>query len=262
MALVRFSASIDSIVGNVGGGIFTNSPYGPMLKRHGWRPGKCERKFWAAYDADPYEGSVTDFDIAEFCAEKGYKSRLWGTLTSQEQVSWETAASQMTWYNRLGDPYTPSGYLLWMRCSMNLQRTGTVPPSTAPSFQGQPMNYDIGVAQDQSGNLLATINTLGNLDEYYVCIYIYDKWPGFGVGDYLPNKFPSAKQIRRNSTLWAKWAPTQAQQTFDITAYFTARYGSIPFGYSLLLRYEFITKTTGMRFMGVSSYMPLVAPQA
>lgn len=260
MALLKMGPLATQIAGSIGGTIFMDSRYGQACRAKGWRREKCIRKFWAAYDENPIQGGFTDADIAEFCAEKGYKSRVWGSMTTAEQASWNQAASQFTWYNRLGDPYTPTGFLLFMQMSMNLQRTGRSVPATAPQFSGQPAGYDISIAQDQAGDLILGFNTLGNLDDYFILVYIYDKFPGFPIAPNHPDKIPSAKVMRRNSTRWLQVQPASAQDTFDITAYFTARYGTIPFGSSILFMTEFLDATTGQRFPGVTQYFDLVAP--
>jgi len=48
----------------------------------------------------------------------------WDTLTEEERDTWRTGASNETWYNSLGQPYTPKGYDVFMRRNLNRQKIG------------------------------------------------------------------------------------------------------------------------------------------
>jgi hypothetical protein len=48
----------------------------------------------------------------------------WDALTEEERDTWRSGASTETWYNSLGQPYTPKGYDVFMRRNLNRQKIG------------------------------------------------------------------------------------------------------------------------------------------
>lgn len=51
-------------------------------------------------------------------------STAWRNLTESDRTTWINAASTMTWSNRLGGTYTPSGYDLYMQRNFNRLKLG------------------------------------------------------------------------------------------------------------------------------------------
>jgi len=57
----------------------------------------------------------------------------WQLLTAANMSSWNVLASSLTYYNSLGQAYSPSGQQLYMQASVNALLNNTVAPSTAPT---------------------------------------------------------------------------------------------------------------------------------
>ena len=58
----------------------------------------------------------------------------WSSLLTQiERDSWNTLAAGLTWYNRFGDPYTPTGYNVYIQVNNNRALIGDPLFTTAPA---------------------------------------------------------------------------------------------------------------------------------
>jgi len=63
-------------------------------------------------------------------------SQAWGgTLTSDQRGTWERRAQTVIWKNRLGDPYIPSGYQLFMKWNIRRLVSGLGLKVIAPAEQ-------------------------------------------------------------------------------------------------------------------------------
>ena len=51
-------------------------------------------------------------------------SRQWKSLVPEKQLQWESAASLLTWFTKVGIAYTPSGYQVFSQCNLNLFKCG------------------------------------------------------------------------------------------------------------------------------------------
>lgn len=51
-------------------------------------------------------------------------SRSWQSLIARRQLQWDSVASLLTWYSKVGVAYTPSGYQVFTQCNLNLLKCG------------------------------------------------------------------------------------------------------------------------------------------
>jgi len=243
MALVKLSGLISTIRGNIGGTTFYPTQYGLGMRLHG----NHKRKKWYKQEV---QSGVDPAVAAHECGDLETIAQNWGDLSITYKNQWDTLASSLSWTNRLGDPYTPSGYQVYVQRMMNFLGETNSLLKSAPADVHAPSGYAIGEGTSAGGFPQLKINTLGNLDEYWIVPVLFNQWPGFATAPAGPNKTPSYKEIRRNGTTLAYFVPALAGDTYDFDDFYTARYGGAPAGYSNVYLYDFISKTTGQRFMG------------
>lgn len=58
-------------------------------------------------------------------------SSSWKGLEDANRSSWNNAAALLTWYTKVGEPYTPTGYAYYNQCNLNLSAQG-LPPIITP----------------------------------------------------------------------------------------------------------------------------------
>ncbi len=51
-------------------------------------------------------------------------ARKWQQLTAAQRLTWEAQAALLTWYTKVGVPYTPSGYQLFSQNNLNRLKIG------------------------------------------------------------------------------------------------------------------------------------------
>lgn len=51
-------------------------------------------------------------------------ARKWQQLTAAQRLTWEAQAALLTWYTKVGIPYTPSGYQLFSQNNLNRLKIG------------------------------------------------------------------------------------------------------------------------------------------
>lgn len=102
MALVKFSALISGMWGKLNGSIFSSTRQGYIIKN----------KFTPTNPQTPLQQSTR--------ARIAFLSSNWKTLTDNQRLLWNNAASSHIRFNHWGDPYIMSGYTLFLSCNINL----------------------------------------------------------------------------------------------------------------------------------------------
>lgn len=94
-----------------------------------WRSLKIARDVWT--------GTVPN--TAKQVTQQGYLttvSQAWGgTLTADERETWNGRAKTVIWSDRLGNPYIPNGYQLFMKWNIRRLVMGLAILTTAPGAQ-------------------------------------------------------------------------------------------------------------------------------
>lgn len=105
--MAQFKSSLGDIIGSVGGVSFQRSSQGYTVKSKpiGMQP------------RTPLQTSQR----SKICRS----SVSWSAdLDEDQRIGWNNLAVTQIWYNKFGDPYTPSGYLLYQKISQNRALVG------------------------------------------------------------------------------------------------------------------------------------------
>lgn len=115
MTSFKLSGLLSDAVGKLGGSTFTRNRSGIYMRQ--WRTPINPRSA-AQQSARALLTQV---------------SQHWATMDSADRDKWEDAASKLTWTNRFGDPYSPSGFDLFCMCNINCLTAGGSIFDDAPS---------------------------------------------------------------------------------------------------------------------------------
>ncbi len=118
MAQVIFSALVSSMTGKMGGSFFRKGSGGTNLVA-------CTTKMTKA-DSGRANLETSQNNLAEM-------ARSWRGITAPERNAWMLGAQSLTYYNKAGQPYTPSGYTYYCKANLNLLAI-TEPMITLPSI--------------------------------------------------------------------------------------------------------------------------------
>lgn len=117
MSSFKLSGLFSDAVGKIGGSTFTRNRAGLYMRN--WRSPINPRTA-----AQQYIRTIMK-NVAQY----------WGTISQVYRDQWIDAASKLTWTNRFGDPFTPSGFDLFCMCNVNYLMTG------APYLVNAPSNF-------------------------------------------------------------------------------------------------------------------------
>lgn len=110
MAFLRLSGLLTSMTGKLNGSYFSQKKGGTTMNR-------CGSKLTKA------DSGRQSLQLAQNTL--GFIARKWSTLAPEDQLTWVTFAGTLTWLNKAGMEYTPSGYEVFMSCNLNkYQLTG------------------------------------------------------------------------------------------------------------------------------------------
>ena len=104
MASIKLGAIIADIKGKINGNYFAKRNNTTILAR-------CGSKLTKA-DAGRQSLQIARIRVAQI-------SRSWKSISAEQLLKWNNAAALLTWYTKVGVPYTPSGYQLYSQCNMN-----------------------------------------------------------------------------------------------------------------------------------------------
>lgn len=123
-ALAKYGALITEIKGSVGGTTFKGTKQG----------GSVQNKI-TKVDAGRGSGKITKADagrVIQVIGNTVANSTAWKDLTDAQRQTWVTQAPNYPFYNKFGEPYTPSGFQLYMSCNNNLLNIGESVLTDAP----------------------------------------------------------------------------------------------------------------------------------
>lgn len=139
MAFVRLSALVTSLTGKLGGSYFSQKKGGTTVNRCGSKLTK----------ADSGRNTLqTQQNLLAFTA------RSWRSLVSDERLAWKNFAGTLTWKNKAGFDYTPTGYEVYCSCNLNLAKIQTQRIKFPVVSTGDAVLTDISIEWANSGKLL------------------------------------------------------------------------------------------------------------
>jgi hypothetical protein len=133
MATIRFGNIITGAAGKIGGTIIQRGRSGSQM-RNLTKP-------------IPARSNASAQVHARFQAIAG----IWRGLTVSQRQSWTDLADTLTRFNRLGDPYTPSGQQIFTEFSLNqriVRPQGTL--ISAPTLEPQPDIFNVRLEGDHN----------------------------------------------------------------------------------------------------------------
>jgi hypothetical protein len=139
MAFVRLSALVTSLTGKLGGSYFSQKKGGTTLNR-------CGSKLTKA-----------DSGRASLQAQQNLlanTSQTWRLLAGDERLAWKNFAGTLTWKNKAGFDYTPTGYEVYCSCNLNLGKIQTQPITFPVVSVGDAILANITLEWDNTGKLL------------------------------------------------------------------------------------------------------------
>jgi len=105
MASIKLGAIVADIKGKIAGNYFAKRKNTTILAVCGSKLTKADAGRTALQSA---RNSLT------------IVSRSWKSLVASARTNWDSAASLLTWYTKVGIAYTPSGYQVFTQCNLNL----------------------------------------------------------------------------------------------------------------------------------------------
>lgn len=142
MAFLRLSALVTSITGKLNGSYFSQKKGGTTVNRCGSKLTKADSGRTALQTQQNLLGST---------------ARSWRELTNEERLSWLGFAGTLTWKNKAGMDYTPTGYEVFCSCNLNLAKI-TESPITTPVTSSGDLNIDDVYMAFNVSNELVLVN--------------------------------------------------------------------------------------------------------
>ena len=143
MASITYSAPVDEIRGSIGGTTFSRNKAGAYVTRR-YKP--------VLPIANARQTAIAQF--TRFGAG-------WLTLlTDAQRLAWNTKAATLTWTNRLGGNYTPTGNQLYMRTSVLLRTINRYPAVAPPAT---PVEPSYAFTMDYLGGTGVRVTSVGAL---------------------------------------------------------------------------------------------------
>lgn len=124
MASIKYGAITSEIKGNIGGTTFQGGRAGTIIKLSSGRTGKLTK-------ADAGRMFVPKVVIAAVAG-------LWRGLSQEERDTWTTGAVNYPALNKFGEPYTPSGYQVFMTLNTQLYNLTGVTLTSCPAPESIP----------------------------------------------------------------------------------------------------------------------------
>ena len=139
MAFVRLSALVTSLTGKLGGSYFSQKKGGTTLNRCGSKLTKAD------------SGRATLQAQQNLLANT---SQTWRLLVADERLAWRNFAGTLTWKNKAGFDYTPTGYEVYCSCNLNLQKVGAQRITLPVVSEGDANINDISIYFDNNAKLV------------------------------------------------------------------------------------------------------------
>lgn len=161
MALVKFGNGVANISGRIDGTVFSRVRGGAVAR--GWT-----KPVNTPTPAQTAARSIFGGNVA-----------VWSGIT--DKAAWNAAASLLTRFNRLGEPYTPTGRQLAIEVNQNLKSIDVTPPLTVPPADFEAPGGISGLS-DSAAEVTAgsiTLLDITTISVGPVTNYVIDATPSF-----------------------------------------------------------------------------------
>lgn len=217
MGIIKFGGGVSAISGKVGGTVYARNRAGAYARN------------WA---------KPTNTPTAKQSANRlafGNVSKDWAALTSLQQEGWNTLASTVTRFNRLGDAYTPTGRQIFLESANNMRVISQTPLTDAPISLLQPT-----IDGTPSLNIVQTMGTLTTAQVNGLAAQA-------GINYVLEATKPFADTKTNFTTDYRQLKIDITGTTIDFETPYAATYGSVmPANTQVSIRLRYIDTQNGM----------------
>jgi hypothetical protein len=220
MGSIKFSGLVTGIKGKIGGTVFQTNRNGYSAKNntgkgHGYVIG---------------DGGVArmkqNLRVATLAS-------AWGTLTPEQRNAWINEATNWTFFNRFGDPYTPSGYELFLHVNLNLYVAEAI-SLTEPATQQEIFPVDRFVIQNNSISNFTVEWASPTANKFRILIY--------GSRQQKQGKSISGQTFKQISSIAAN-----ISLPYDLTNDLLNAYSILQVGATIWLKVDVVNIETGQR---------------
>lgn len=127
MASIKLSALISDIRGKSNGSYFAKRNNTIIMANNPFKSGNKQAGKESLQQA---RGAVA------------FISSRWQSIEPTDRIAWNNAAALLTWYTKVGEPYTPTGYQYFNQCNLNLMAQG-LPPIVTPLIPQAAVNMEL-----------------------------------------------------------------------------------------------------------------------
>ena len=218
MAFLKLSGLLSSITGKLNGSYFSQKKGATTMNTNPARINK----------ANTNRTSLQQVQLA-FAKQ----SRNWRNLTEEAKLAWTNYAGTLTFYNKAGLPYTPTGYEVYVSCNLNLKVIGSanIPLPVVSEGDGDINKVDVSFSIT---NILELNYTGGAVTDAGIVVYAsapQSAGVNRPIGGY--------KKIYSNNTI-----PVGAT---SLNSGYLATYGYYPLLGMIFFRVEIITPSSGRK---------------
>lgn len=218
MAMIKLQMGFSDIKGKLNGSYFQSQKGGISCKT-----------------ISPRRSKATTFQAGKQVAQQNlaYVARLWGQLSPENVLAWNSYATGFTRYNKIGEPYTPTGYQMFNEVNQTLaaQGGGMILFPVEPNEPQDINTFNVVWSIEQGFHLTSTIEITAGKE-----VWVYATAPQYG------NKaFP-----RTAYRLIAKVVPADLLP-YLLDTNLVAAWGVVPAGSQVFFRVKMVDVDSGIQ---------------
>lgn len=216
MTLIKFSAIVSEVSGKLNGSIFSRNRSGAIIKN---------RMIPINRQSSTQQPNRINWS---------FLIRTWNSLSVEQINTWNVAALTISWQNKLGDSYHPSGQQLFLYCNQNLYTIGfdTILSYVAP--RAVELITSASVYQNRS-NPSEFLLSFSPSPTPTTVIYKLYATPALSYG------INYAKKYLREICLINGYTPSP----YLISPQYEARFGSFVYGKQIFFKLVAVEKSSG-----------------
>jgi hypothetical protein len=216
MSQIQYSGIVADNKGKLGGTIFQGGHSGNIVKR-----------FTRPYN--PQSAQQQDNRV-----NWQYLVQRYSALPPANIAAWVSFAKNYTWYNKLKQPYKPTGQLMYCSVNTNLFMSGA-------ALINMPVTPTAGFSLP-----VITVTTLGTSPPNITCHFLgYTVPTGFVVNVYATNNLSPGIAFAYKSLKLIGLIPAGTANTYNIVTLYTAMYSYPPAGRKTFYKFRLVEVASG-----------------
>ncbi|MFQ5445945.1 MAG: hypothetical protein ACE5D0_09995 [Fidelibacterota bacterium] len=213
MAIIQYSGLVTSMKGKMGGAVLSGGKAGNIIRNNYWWKRPCSSRWGVSR------------------SKQAYLSQQWRDLTSAERTQWNAAASSFPFVDKFGNPYTASGYQVFISLNRSVMQVGGLFMTTPPA---PGIVFDIGT-------LTLANNAMGKLSAFWT--------NGLGASDavqvFAAPPLSPGLSFRPGNLKLLKYTSAPGSAELDIETEYLAAYGHKPSAAQIWIQSQTVNTTTG-----------------